>query len=93
MLVIFIQMDTLKSITSHACLPSSVSLLDIWTVFVGIKEVWALGIGYFPNYTWFLSNANLVKDHALLLTGYDIHRGYGSNSISGIARLDGKITS
>uniref|UniRef100_A0A914CK41 Peptidase M12B domain-containing protein n=1 Tax=Acrobeloides nanus TaxID=290746 RepID=A0A914CK41_9BILA len=28
-------------------------------------------------------------DHALLLTGYDIHRGGGSNSISGIARLDG----
>lgn len=28
-------------------------------------------------------------DHALLLTGYDIHRGYGANSISGIARLDG----
>jgi len=29
-------------------------------------------------------------DHALMLTGYDIHRGYGANSISGIARLDGK---
>ncbi|TKR82233.1 hypothetical protein L596_015987 [Steinernema carpocapsae] len=28
-------------------------------------------------------------DHALLLTGYDIHRGSGSRSISGIARLDG----
>ena len=28
-------------------------------------------------------------DHALMLTGYDIHRGYGANSISGIARLDG----
>ncbi|CAD5234271.1 unnamed protein product [Bursaphelenchus xylophilus] len=28
-------------------------------------------------------------DHALLLTGYDIHRGTGSRSISGIARLDG----
>lgn len=28
-------------------------------------------------------------DHALLLTGYDIHRGMGSRSISGIARLDG----
>uniref|UniRef100_A0A7E4UU34 Peptidase M12B domain-containing protein n=1 Tax=Panagrellus redivivus TaxID=6233 RepID=A0A7E4UU34_PANRE len=28
-------------------------------------------------------------DHALLLTGYDIHRGYNSRSISGIARLDG----
>uniref|UniRef100_A0A8R1XSM7 Peptidase M12B domain-containing protein n=1 Tax=Onchocerca volvulus TaxID=6282 RepID=A0A8R1XSM7_ONCVO len=28
-------------------------------------------------------------DHALMLTGYDIHRGTGSRSISGIARLDG----
>ncbi|CAJ0567407.1 unnamed protein product, partial [Mesorhabditis spiculigera] len=28
-------------------------------------------------------------DHAILLTGYDIHRGAGSRSISGIARLDG----
>uniref|UniRef100_A0A0M3JXW9 ADAMTS-like protease (inferred by orthology to a C. elegans protein) n=1 Tax=Anisakis simplex TaxID=6269 RepID=A0A0M3JXW9_ANISI len=28
-------------------------------------------------------------DHAFLLTGYDIHRGTGSRSISGIARLDG----
>ncbi|GMT32401.1 hypothetical protein PFISCL1PPCAC_23698 [Pristionchus fissidentatus] len=28
-------------------------------------------------------------DHAILLTGYDIHRGAGSTSISGIARLDG----
>uniref|UniRef100_A0A915EIJ7 Peptidase M12B domain-containing protein n=1 Tax=Ditylenchus dipsaci TaxID=166011 RepID=A0A915EIJ7_9BILA len=28
-------------------------------------------------------------DHALMLTGYDIHRGSGSTSISGIARLDG----
>lgn len=28
-------------------------------------------------------------DHAIMLTGYDIHRGAGSRSISGIARLDG----
>ncbi|PAV62373.1 hypothetical protein WR25_23881 [Diploscapter pachys] len=28
-------------------------------------------------------------DHAFMLTGYDIHRGSGSRSISGIARLDG----
>uniref|UniRef100_A0AC35F0Q0 Peptidase M12B domain-containing protein n=1 Tax=Panagrolaimus sp. PS1159 TaxID=55785 RepID=A0AC35F0Q0_9BILA len=32
-------------------------------------------------------------DHALLLTGYDIHRGSGSRSISGIARLDGMCDS
>uniref|UniRef100_A0A914VAA6 Peptidase M12B domain-containing protein n=1 Tax=Plectus sambesii TaxID=2011161 RepID=A0A914VAA6_9BILA len=28
-------------------------------------------------------------DHALMLSGYDLHRGYGSKSISGIARLFG----
>uniref|UniRef100_A0A914HD48 Peptidase M12B domain-containing protein n=1 Tax=Globodera rostochiensis TaxID=31243 RepID=A0A914HD48_GLORO len=32
-------------------------------------------------------------DHALMLTGFDIHRGYGATSISGIARLDGMCDS